>query len=218
MPLCAVLFDLDDTLHDKSATLRAAASHQYTSAELSRFGIDPLDWTSRFVSFNNERIEKVEVFARLAHEFNLQQSVQNDLLHDFDTNLGKMACSFPGAVDLLRDCHRRGLRIGVVTNGRDGFQRSKIVGMGVHNLLGSIVTSGAFGSKKPDQSIFLACLRELGVGPQEAAFVGDDFAADMEPSLALDMIAIWKSAVHSDRVAFSSDDLNEIRTYLRSVA
>ena len=218
MPLRAILFDLDDTLHDKSATLRAVAARQYTSADLHRFRVAPEAWVSRFLELNNERIEKTEVFARLADTFDLRQSVQNELLHDFDTNLGKMARPFPKAIELLQACRSRGLKLGVVTNGRDGFQRSKTVGMGVHTLLDSVVTSGGFGSKKPDQRIFLACLKELDVSPQDAAFVGDDFEADMEPSLALGMVAIWKNEGRSERVAFCSDELDQIHAYLRSVA
>ena len=216
MPLLAVLFDLDDTLHDKSATLEHVARVQFTEFNLSRQGVVQPSWHELFLRLNNERIEKVGVFKRLAAEFRLPKALEEALLEDFDENLGKHACPYPGALETLASLRQRGVKLGIVTNGRDAFQRSKIEGMGVAKLFDSIVTSGGFGVKKPDPRIFSACLGELQVGPESAAFVGDDFAADMEPAIALGMLAVWKSARHSDQVAFSSNDLAYIGQRLLS--
>ena len=216
MNLRAVLFDLDDTLHDKSATLRAVAAKQYVTGELSSFGIDECQWESQYVDLNNLRIEKTEVFSRLQDRFSLPSELAGSLLADFDNNLGTVAKPYAGALDLVSSCKAQGMKIGLVTNGRDAFQRSKIIGMGIAENFDAVVTSGGLGIKKPDLRIFCACLQILDVEPSAAAFVGDDFAADMQPALELGMRAIWKSAASSPRVAFSSDDLNEIRAFLLS--
>ncbi len=218
MPLLAVLFDLDDTLHDKSATLEHVAGIQFVEFNLSNHGVPAPDWHERFLSLNNERIEKTEVFKRLATEFMLPRPLEEALLEDFDANLGKHACPYDGAFEVLSSLKQRGIKLGVVTNGRDAFQRSKLEGMGATKLVDSIVTSGGFGAKKPDPRIFAACLNELQVAPQSAAFVGDDFASDMEPAIALGMIAVWKSAEHSNRVTFSSNELVHIGQRLLSGA
>lgn len=162
------------------------------------------------MALNKQHIEKTEVFKRLAAEFRLPNGLQQALLEDFDENLGKHARPCPGALQVLSSLRQKGMKLGIVTNGRDAFQRSKLQGMGVSKLVDSIVTSGGFGVKKPDLRIFSACLNELQVGPESAAFVGDDFGADMEPAIELGMLAIWKSAEDSSRVAFSSDDLAQI--------
>ncbi|WP_255990476.1 HAD family hydrolase [Chitinolyticbacter albus] len=216
MNLRAVLFDLDDTLHDKSATLRAVAAKQYASGELSSFGIHESEWESLYVALNNLRIEKTEVFSRLRDQFSLPSGLVESLLADFDKNLGATAKPYVGALDLVRSCKAQGMKVGLVTNGRDAFQRSKIIGLGLGENLDALVTSGGLGIKKPDSRIFRACLQMLDVEPHTAAFVGDDFAADMQPALELGMQAIWKSAATSPRVAFSSDSLNEIRAFLLS--
>jgi putative hydrolase of the HAD superfamily len=218
MPLLAVLFDLDDTLHDKSATLDRVAGTQFAEFSLSGHGVSQPAWHERFVSLNNERIEKAEVFKRLAAYFALPQALGRTLLEDFDDNLGKLACPYPRAFDVLTALKKGGLKLGIVTNGRDAFQRSKIMGLGITPLVDSIVTSGGFGAKKPDPRIFAACLSELRVSPESAAFVGDDFAADMEPAIELGMRAIWKSAKHSSRVTFSSNELACIGQHLLSGA
>lgn len=217
MSLRAVVFDLDDTLHDKSATLRRIAQAQYAKADLGALSVAANDWESRYVSLNNERIEKTDVFARLAAEFGIGQKMSSELLKDFDANLGEMAYPYPGAVALVQGCRGMGLKVGIVTNGRDAFQRSKIAGLGLDAMIDCIVTSGGMGIKKPDARIFLECLKRLQVQAHEAAFVGDDFAADMEPSISLGMLAVWKNSSASARVAFNSNELSEIHAFIRSV-
>ena len=214
MPIRAVLFDLDDTLHDKSCTLERVAREQHAMARLCDLRVDLSAWVSRFVALNNERIEKPVVFSSLAAEFALPPDLASTLLRDFDDHLGSRACAFPGARELLSGCRERGLKTGIVTNGRDAFQRSKIAGLGIDALVDVTVTSGQLGIKKPDHRIFQACLEALSVPPAEAAFVGDDFAADMTPAMALGMHAVWKSPLPSDQVAFSSDHLDEIGRHL----
>ena len=218
MTLRAVLFDLDDTLHDKTATLKRVASIQYESGGLAALGVGVDAWLRHYVNLNNQRIEKTAVFSKLAFAFALPFSLETRLLQDFDENLGKLAVPYPGAHELISSCKSSGLKVGVITNGRDAFQRSKIDGMGMRGAIDATFTSGGFGVKKPDQAIFLACLAELSVQPSQAAFVGDDFAADMEPAIELGMPPIWKSGRSSNRVAFSSNDLARIHAHLRSVA
>ena len=193
MHLRAALFDLDDTLHDKSATLRVVAARQYAEANLAALGVSDSRWERAFVELNNLRIDKTEVFFRLSQQFGLTTSLQEVLLGDFDANLGSAAVPFPGAAELLRMCKSQGIKVGIVTNGRDAFQRSKISGMGLLPFVDAVVTSGAFGVKKPDPSIFLACLNLLDVQAEHEVFVGDDLSADVEPSLKLGMRAILKS-------------------------
>jgi len=218
MTLSAVLFDLDDTLHDKSATLNRVGALQHAEAGLATLGVDLETWVFDFVELNNRRIEKTEVFFRLAAKFHLPPSLEVRLLEDFDTNLGKLAAPFPGAREVVAWCKSRGLKVGIVTNGRDAFQRSKISGMGLNTLTDATITSGAFGLKKPNHAIFTACLAQLEFQASEAAFVGDDFHADMEPAISLGMLPIWKNSATSERVSFSGNELADIHAYLRSVA
>jgi putative hydrolase of the HAD superfamily len=218
MPLHAVLFDLDDTLHDKAATLERFGTYQHEAQALSEHGVELEPWLKRYVTLNNERIEKTKVFATLAAEFGLSEALESALLSEFDADLGAAAVAYPGARELLAWCQESSLRVGIVTNGRDAFQRSKIKGMGLDPLVDAVLTSGGFGAKKPYLSIFRACLAELGSEPSDAAFVGDDFAADMQPALELGMVAVWRSSEKSSAVAFSSDSLQRIHAFLRGEA
>jgi HAD superfamily hydrolase (TIGR01509 family) len=218
MPLRAVIFDLDDTLHDKSATLRAVAKRLHADHGLSTGGVKLDDWASRFVALNNLRIEKIEVFEKLGIAFAMPGALSGSLLEDFDANLGSQAQPYPGAMECLAACQAAGLKVGLVTNGRDAFQRSKIAELGALPYLDAIFTSGGFGAKKPDLAIFEACLKVLDVHASEAAMVGDDRCCDVEPAIALGMTVIWKSSERAGDVALSTHDFREIQAWLVSAA
>ena len=214
----AILFDLDDTLHDKSQNLLAFAQAQFATCALADHGVELSQWTSQYVDLNNLRIEKTEVFARLQAAFKLNTSLADALREDFDANSGAATRPLPGLHTLLQSCRARGMKIGIVTNGRDAFQRRKIAGLGIETTIDAIFTSGGFGVKKPDHRIFLACLAALGASPEAAIMVGDDFSADMQPALELGMHTIWRSALSSTRVKYWSDDLYAISAYLQQMA
>jgi putative hydrolase of the HAD superfamily len=216
MTLRAVLFDLDDTLHNKSATLQLAASEQFASEKLAWHGIRKPAWQEAYLALNNLRIGKAEVFSRLGKQFELPSELEQRLLQNYHESIGKSVRAYRGAFAFLNECKSRGLKVGIVTNGQDALQRRKIAGLGIGHLIDSLVTSGGFGIKKPDHKIFCQCLTELAIDARDAAFVGDNFSADMEPALALGMQAVWKSAAKSDKVSFSSDSLSEIQAFLFS--
>ncbi len=210
----AALFDLDGTLHEKGATLQIVASNLWSKGRLEECGVLPLEWRSVFVELNERRIEKVEVFERLRSRFRLPQLLTDSLRNDFDTNFGQHAVAAVGAREVLENCKKRGILVGMVTNGRDFFQRRKIDGMGFSPLFDAIVTSGAFGVKKPNPEIFKECLRLLGASPSEAIFIGDDLNADIRPARALGMRTGWRSTEVSADADISSESLKEIHDFL----
>lgn len=216
MDLRAAIFDLDNTLHDKAATERLLAVEQYGAFALQDIGVQRDEWLAAFAELHTQRIAKPEVFEQLGRRFKLSNQMAASLLEHFDSTLGPRAVALPGAIELIHACKARGLKVGIVTNGRDSFQRSKVTGLGLASIIDVVFTSGGFGFKKPDLRIFEACLAALAVESCAAVYVGDDFAADMEPALALGMVAVWKSPATSERVAFSSDQLAEIQAFVQS--
>ena len=105
----AIIFDLDGTLHDKTATLGRFALSQFERSKLDERYVDSDAWVRNFVALNNRLIPKPDVFSQLCRMFSLDQVLAAELLHDLDTRLGSFACPFPNAVELVRDCRSRGL-------------------------------------------------------------------------------------------------------------
>lgn len=73
---------------------------------------------------------------------------------------------------------RARFRTGLVTNGIDWVQRSRVASSGLGPHLEVVVTSDGCGYRKPDPRIVHEALAGLGVAPEDAVFVGDDVAAD----------------------------------------
>ncbi len=70
-------------------------------------------------------------------------------------------------------------RLGVVTDCQPEYLVPELQITGIHDYFQAIVVSGARGYRKPDVRLFKEALQRLGVGPDQALFVGVDTGADV---------------------------------------
>jgi 2-haloacid dehalogenase len=96
----------------------------------------------------------------------------------------------PGCRWLLRRLRGR-YRLGVVTNGIDRVQRSRLAASGLAPFFEVVVTSQGCGFAKPDPRILETALEALQVSPRQAAYVGDDLAVDRAASRAAGVAFVW---------------------------
>jgi FMN phosphatase YigB (HAD superfamily) len=123
----------------------------------------------------------------------------------------------PGAADLVRRLHRRGVRLVVISNTvfRDtSCYWQDFADAGLADCLDGIVTSIDAGWRKPHPAIFAAAMADLGVPAELAAMVGNSETSDIVPAAALGLstvrVAIEESAPASSRadaVVTSLDDV-----------
>jgi len=113
---------------------------------------------------------------------------------------------FEDALPALDDLRRRGLKIGLVSNGARDLEE-----FAAHHSLDvdALVGSRAHGRVKPDPSIFVAALGALGTSAEETAMVGDSYEDDIEGARALGMRAILL-----DRNGFRPEEPDRIDTLL----
>jgi putative hydrolase of the HAD superfamily len=89
----------------------------------------------------------------------------------------------------FRRLKARGLRLGIISNW-DRRLASILDGLGLGELLDTVVSSADVGLRKPDPRVFeLACCR-LEVAPGEAAHVGDHHYADIVGAMAVGMTPV----------------------------
>lgn len=166
----AVLFDLDGTLHDRAATLRA-----WLAGHVRRFGL-PEEYARRFTALDDCGYRpKTEVFPELVAEFGLRHGAQ-DLLEDYRATLLDAPCLMPHAAQVLTTLRSRGVRTAVVTNGLTGWmgaQRRCTERLGLAPLLDSVLDSVEVGLSKPDPALYGLALERLDVAAADAWFVGD---------------------------------------------
>jgi len=96
----------------------------------------------------------------------------------------------PGCRPVLQRLRKR-YRLGVVTNGIDRVQRSRLAASGLAPLFETVVTSQSCGFAKPDPRILHVALDAIGVLPRHALYVGDDPATDGAAARAAGVPFVW---------------------------
>lgn len=112
----------------------------------------------------------------LSEAFTAALSVQGDLM--------------PGCRGALRRLGHR-FRLGVVTNGLDRIQRSRLRVAGLDSHFEAVITSEACGFAKPDPRILEAALDAMGLAPGAAVYVGDDPGVDGQAARAAGVRFLW---------------------------
>ncbi len=85
----------------------------------------------------------------------------------------ELAREFPGVREVLAELSRRGYKLGVVTSKRRTTARPGLAYFGLDRFFEVIITANDTARHKPDPEPVLAALEALGVGKEEAAYVGD---------------------------------------------
>jgi HAD superfamily hydrolase (TIGR01509 family) len=191
-----ILFDLDDTLHDKTTSLKRCAQALYTRYSPYING-GRQTFSRRFVEEHCIIQPKPTVFELLRIEFEIDDKVAQTMLNEYDRSFHTYAQRFDGVMETLDIIAASHAKIGCVTNGRDGFQRNKIRALGLDRYLDVVVTSEELGIKKPHRRIFEVALSRLGAAPERTIFCGDSVSADIVPAKALGMTTVWKRSDHS---------------------
>ncbi len=91
--------------------------------------------------------------------------------------------------DVLRDLHRTGLKIGLISNTQrclSSFERH----FALEGLFSVALSSFEHGYMKPHRSIFEAALKATGARPEQAVMVGDSYAHDIEGALGAGLRAV----------------------------
>ena len=167
MKVSAVLFDLDGTLHDRAETIR-----RYLAGHVRRFDL-PHGYAERWTVLDDFGYRsKAEVFPQLVAEFGLKHDPQV-LLDDFGDHAWVDCQLMPYSYEVLTELRRRGLRLGLVTNGWSEKQRQCMAGLGLADAFDTVVISREVGCSKPEPRIYTLALEQLGVQADQTLFVGD---------------------------------------------
>jgi putative hydrolase of the HAD superfamily len=193
----AVLFDLDNTLHDRAAGVVSFLRAQYADRQLEKQGISLQTWTDRFVALDQGGLVwKDVVYHKLCEELRLPID-PGSLLAEYETDFAHHVTPYEGlreTLDLLRE---EGWRTGIITNGRSKFQRRTLTALDIESRLDLVLVSAECGLRKPDPAIFHLALETIGCKATGSWFVGDDPVADVEGAIHAGMRALWFRPSHA---------------------
>ncbi len=195
-----IFFDIDETLIDHaSASATASLSfYDYFSGGMpcDRQGF-PVIWESILMN-HFQRFARGEISLWEQRRARMREIFRDPGLTDADCDSRyrvfmehyEARCeAYPDAVP----CQRRldGNALGIISNGGREQQTKKLKRAGVVHYFSVFVFSEDVGVGKPAPGIFLEAYRQAGVQPAACAHIGDDAVADVAPSQALGMRAIW---------------------------
>jgi putative hydrolase of the HAD superfamily len=208
----AVVFDLDDTLHDAAGVEAEMMVHLCAALREELPHLDDAAFHARFRNGRDQLYDRV-----LAGEWDIpayrrahlayacepwgepSAALHEAVLRLRDEQLDR-ARFVDDALDLLRELRDAGVRTALLTNGPSWMQRRKVELLGLETELDAIGISEELGAAKPDPAAFAATLELIDAAPEETVMVGDHLDWDVRGALDAGMLgAVWVAGDDDER-------------------
>ncbi|MGO4370346.1 HAD family hydrolase [Paenibacillus sp. 2TAB19] len=239
----AVFFDVDDTLYDHLTPFRKALETVAATTEAFPYeeAYHRMRYYSDILSLEMGGAGKMEEgqatelmrrrrFQLTLAEFGIEVSEQQSA----DIQAAYIGCQFDiqmfdGARELLKRLSGAGFVVGLITNGAEAHQMSKIKAMELDALIPPErqFVSGKVGHDKPDRRIFEYVNEQTGTKPANCIYVGDSWRNDVIGAIEAGWSVIWfnhrgakpESEHMPHHIASSYEQLNRLlmRNEVRSV-
>ncbi|MCM3718322.1 HAD family hydrolase [Fictibacillus phosphorivorans] len=217
----AVLFDLDGTLLDRETSVKKFIEDQHTRLSSVLSHIPKKVFADKFIELEqNGHVYKDKVYLKLAEELAVRRMPPGEMLDDYMTQFKHHCTPFPNLVSTLEELKKKGLKVGLVTNGYGVFQNDTIKALGIKEYFDDILISEMEGVRKPDPIVFERAAERLNVKTTECMFVGDHPKNDVEAARDTGMVAVWKTSPHWDKAEaaeYSIDDLSELKLIIETM-
>jgi putative hydrolase of the HAD superfamily len=186
----AILFDLDDTLHDRRASVEAFTPTLHSFLEPWLGGASLEDFRTKLHLVDYGGYVPREVFMkRLLEAFGATNFDAVELAKFWRSEFANFAQPMAGAYELLEFLQAKKIKTGIVSNGTVQLQQAKIVVLELK--VDAIIISEAVGVKKPFAKPFLEALRLLEVQASETWFIGDHPVNDVQGAAAVSIRPFW---------------------------
>ena len=196
-PRC-ILFDLDNTLVDRPASLTKYAE-EFEKAFSGRLGDISIEKLDQIIQKNDGGgyIPKDRMFPNLATVLPWSSApTTEELSEHWFSVYPAVTVGMPGHREILESVRSCGIKTGLLTNGRTKTQNTKVDLLGLRPLLDCIVISEATGYKKPAPEIFFIAMSEAGTQPEETWFVGDHPINDVKGANQVGLTGVWMTGSH----------------------
>lgn len=211
----AVIFDLDQTLLDRTTSLINFLTWQTNYFRLVPNQIKQ-QFIQRFLDIDdNGKVWKDVVYENLTQEFMIKHISKEQLLESYINDFNKFSCCFRDVEETILDLKQKGYLIGLISNGKTPFQEHNFYALGLAEFFTSIIVSEAVGLRKPDPAIFLLSCKQLGVYPHDCIFVGDNEMADIQGAKDVGMKTIFFNPDPSISSQIADQNLHLFKNFMR---
>jgi len=174
-----VIFDLDDTLYSEKEYVKSG--YKAVSDYLGG-GYEEKLW-SHFVEGKPPIDELLKALGREGEKAKVLSIYRS---HKPDIHL------YPGVTEMIEELKARGIKVGLITDGRPEGQRKKLEALGL-DVDDVIVTDelGGIQFRKPCDIAFRILMTRWRLNPADIVYVGDNPVKDFQAPLQLGMRSIW---------------------------
>lgn len=174
-----VIFDLDDTLYSEREYIRSG--YKNVSNFLGGRYEDKL-WN--FFEAGKPAID--ELLKELGREGEKNEVLDVYRLHKPDIHL------YPGVVEMIEGLKARGIKVGIITDGRPEGQRNKIEALGI-KVDDVIITDelGGVQFRKPCDVAFRIMMTRWRLNPEDIVYIADNVVKDFQAPQQLGMKCLW---------------------------
>jgi putative hydrolase of the HAD superfamily len=221
----AVLFDWNNTLVQFTWDDELLVAGHRAALAASGSADDPDEFSARYRALVLEQATPADEYGALLRELGIEDV---ERFVETEHEVWRPAHAVLGSAQaLLGSLRGRGIKTGLVANSwpdSPRLLRADVEDFGLAGQLDVIVFSGDVGFRKPQPEIFLHALQQLDVEPEDAVFVGDRLATDVQGAAQVGMTtvqALWFRAddtpgIEPDFLAFTPMDvLNLVRRLAR---
>lgn len=184
--LFAVVFDLDDTLYSEKEYVRSGYK------EVARILPQVADAEEKLWSSFEEKKPAIDTVLKEADIYSdelKERCLSAYRNHEPDIHL------YVGVADMLKEIRKKGLGIGIITDGRPDGQKRKINALGLERMVDVIIITDELGGleyRKPCGKAFHLMRDMIGNGGYSAmCYVGDNIKKDFIAPEEFGMRCIW---------------------------
>lgn len=176
--LQGILFDLDETLLDRTQSLIQFCQWQATN--VFHFNQDITQhFIQRFIELDcNGSVWKDLVYTQLKQEFKLQQSVE-ELLATYIKQFQNFCIANHQVNETILYLYENGYKLGLISNGKSPFQEHNFQSLKLEKYFSTVIVSEAVNLRKPDLQIFHLACQKLKLHPEQCIYIGDNEIADV---------------------------------------
>ena len=179
-----VIFDLDDTL--------------YSEKEYVRSGFKAVARWLGDEGFS----DKLWIY------FEEGKAAIDELLHELKCEEKKAQCL--EISELMQSLKKRGIKIGIITDGRVSGQRKKIKALGLEEIVDDIIITDELGGvqfRKPCDIAFRIMQNRWRIPYEQMVYVGDNLDKDFQAPRRLGMGSVW---FKNDEGLYKNKHLNKV--------
>lgn len=177
-PVRGVIFDLDDTLYPEKDYVRsgyravAAYLHDESAAE-------------KLWAYFEQGLPAIDAYLKETG----QESRKDECLRIYREHKPEIEL-YDGVAELISDLRRKGVRVGIITDGRVNGQENKLSALGLDKLVDDVIITDALGGvqfRKPNDISFRIMQNRWRLPFEELIYVGDNPAKDLRAPKQLGM-------------------------------